>query len=67
MSACKSRNVSFCISLLLSLTSFAFCLIYIYTGIDIFGELSIYILAVSVFACLIHSDIKNVKVIPLSV
>ena len=68
MSACKSRNVSFCISLLLLLTSITFGLIYICMGIDIFGELSLYILIVSVLACLIHSDIKNedVKVMPLS-
>ena len=65
--ACKSRNVSFCISLLLLLTSFTFGLIYICMGIDIFGELSLYILVLSVLACLIHSDIKkeNTKVTPI--
>ena len=36
-------------------------------GIDIFGELSLYILLVSVLTCLIHSDIKkeNTKVTPI--
>ena len=52
--ACKSRNVSFCISLLLLLTSFTFGLIYIYMGIDMFGEISLYILVLSVLACLIY-------------
>ena len=65
--ACRPQNVSFYISLLLLLTSFVFGLIYICMGIDIFGELSLFILVISVLACLIHSDIKNVKVMPLSV
>lgn len=62
-----SINVSLCISLLLLLSSIILGILYlVYFGVkdNKFGEISLYLFAISFLVCILRTGIKNEEKIP---
>jgi hypothetical protein len=64
---CTSINVSFCVSLTLLLSSIILGVLYLVYMDDKFGEISLYLFALSFLACIIRTSIKEEEKNPTKV